>query len=224
MPTLKFRQDTVRSIPYQGPGGKHQCVYWDEALEGFGLRGRRVDVCSYRVNRRKRLATLGRAGVLTLEQARKKAIAYLGKVAGDEDPQDAIDQQRELKRVDELCEAFIENHSKKKKRTWKSDKSTLDRNILPKLGSRLAVSIVSADIEPIHSATGTAHPYAANRLLETARKMFNWGKVAGLVPQGLASPVAGIVRFPQRRRRRFIMTVETPPRNCDQETTQSAVS
>ena len=228
MPTLKFRQDTVRSIPYQGPGGKHQCVYWDEALEGFGLRvypsGRRVDVCSYRVNRRKRLATLGRAGVLTLEQARKKAIAYLGKVAGDEDPQDAIDQQRELKRVDELCEAFIENHSKKKKRTWKSDKSTLDRNILPKLGSRLAVSIVSADIEPIHSATGTAHPYAANRLLETARKMFNWGKVAGLVPQGLASPVAGIVRFPQRRRRRFITTVETPPRNCDQETTQSAVS
>lgn len=38
MPALKFRQDTVRSIPYQGPGGKHQCVYWDEALEGFGLR------------------------------------------------------------------------------------------------------------------------------------------------------------------------------------------
>jgi len=160
MPTLKLRQDTVRSIPYRGPGGKHQCVYWDEALEGFGLRvypsGRRVYVCSYRVKRRKRLATLGRADVLTLDQARRKAITYLGKVASHEDPQDEVDQQRESKRVDELCVAFIEGHSKKKKKTWKADKSTLDRHLLPKLGSRLAVSITSADIEPIHAEIGAS--------------------------------------------------------------------
>ena len=31
MPTLKLRQDNVRTVPYQGHGGKHQCVYWDEA-------------------------------------------------------------------------------------------------------------------------------------------------------------------------------------------------
>jgi integrase len=214
MPTLKLRQDTVRSIPYQGPGGKHQCVYWDAALEAFGLRvypsGRRVYVCSYRVNRRKRLATLGRADVLTLDQARRKAITYLGKVAGHEDPQDEVDRQLELKRVDELCEAFVEGHSKKKKKTWKADKSTLDRNVLPKLGSRLAQTITSADIEPIHAEIGVAHPYAANRLLETVRKMFNWGKVAGFVPQGLVSPIAGIVRFRERKRKRFITTVEMP--------------
>jgi integrase len=213
-PSRSLRQDNVRSIPYEGPGGKHQCVYWDTALEAFGLRvypsGRRVYVCSYRVKRRKRLASLGRADVLTLDQARKKAVTYLGKVASHEDPQDAIDQRRELKSVSELCEAFIENHSKKKQRTWKDEKSTLDRNILPRLGSRLAVSITSADIEALHSAIGTAHPYAANRLLESVRKMFNWGKVAGLVPQSLANPIAGIVRFPQRKRRRFITTVEMP--------------
>jgi hypothetical protein len=180
MPTLKLRQDTVRNVPYQGRGEKHQCVYWDAALEGFGLRvypsGRRVYVCSYRVQRRKRLATLGRADVLTLDQARKRAIAYLGKVASHEDPQDQVDQQRELKRVDELCAAFIEQHAKKKKKSWKDDKSMLDRHIVPKLGSRLAVSISSADIEPIHAAIGAVHPFAANRLLEVIRKMFNWGK------------------------------------------------
>ena len=86
MPALKLRQDIVRSIPYRGPGGKHQCVYWDEALECFGLRvypsGRRVYVCAYRVNRRKRMARLGRADVLTLDQARKKAMAYLGRCQG----------------------------------------------------------------------------------------------------------------------------------------------
>lgn len=125
MPTLKFRQDTVRSIPYQGPGGKHQCVYWDVALEGFGLRvypsGRRVYVCSYRVRRRKRLATLGRADVLTLDQARKKAIAYLGKVASHEDPQDEIHQHREHSskaRVASCCERRERGHRAHSLRDW----------------------------------------------------------------------------------------------------------
>jgi RadC-like JAB domain len=35
MPALKLRQDIVRTIAYQGPGGKHQCVYWDTTLECF---------------------------------------------------------------------------------------------------------------------------------------------------------------------------------------------
>ena len=189
-------------------------MYWDEALESFGVRvypsGRRTYVCAYRVRRRKRLASLGRADVLTLDQARKKATAYLGKVASNEDPQDAVEQNRALKRVDELCDEFIEKHSKKKKKSWKDDKSALDRNIRPKLGSRLVVSIGSEDIEPIHSAIGTNHPYAANHLLETVRKMFNWGKVAGLVPKDHPNPITGIVRFPQRKRKRFVTTVEMP--------------
>lgn len=106
MPALKLRQDIVRTIAYAGANGKQQCVYWDEALEYFGLRvypsGRRVYVCSYRVNQRKRLTTLGRADVLSLDQARKKAIAN---------------------------------------------------------------SIISADIEAIHSEVGAQHPYAANDIL-----------------------------------------------------------
>jgi len=214
MPALKLRQDIVRSIPYQGAGGKHQCVYWDEAMECFGLRvypsGRRVYVCSYRVNGRKRLARLGRADALTLDQARKKAMAYLGKVASHEDPQEATDRWRELKTIDALCEAFIENHAKKKKKKWRNDESCLKRRVLPKLKSRLAVNIVAADIEAIHSELGTQHPYAANRIVEVVRKMFNWGKIAGLIPNDHANPGVGIVRFPERKRKRFITTAEMP--------------
>jgi integrase len=214
MPALKLRQDLVRSIPYQGPGGKHQCVYWDESLECFGLRvypsGRRVYVCSYRVRGRKRLASLGRADVLTLDQARKKATAYLGKVAGNEDPQDESEAQRKLKTVEELCGAYVENHAKKKKMSWKDDESCLRRRVLPKLKSRVAATVVTADIEAIHSEVGTDHPYAANRILEVVRKMYNWGKVAGLVPKDQANPAVGIVRFRERKRKRFIATVEMP--------------
>jgi hypothetical protein len=70
MPQLKLRQDIVRTVPYRGTGGKGQCVYWDGALESFGLRvhpsGRRVYVCAYRINQgahsRTRLLAASRVG------------------------------------------------------------------------------------------------------------------------------------------------------------------
>ena len=214
MPALKLRQDVIHSIPYRGAGGKHQCVYWDEGMRCFGLRvypsGRRMYVCSYRVRGRKRLARLGRADALTLDQARKKAMAYLGKVASNEDPQEAADRQPGLTTIDQLCKAFIENHAKRKKKKWRDDESCLKRRVLSKLKSRLAVCVVTADMEGIHSEVGAQHPYAANRVLEVVRKMFNWGKVAGLIPKDHANPAVGIVRFPERKRKRFITTAEMP--------------
>jgi hypothetical protein len=178
----------------------------NEALECFGLRvhpsGRRVYVCAYRVNQRKRLATLGRADALSLDQARKKAMTYLAKAANHEDPQADSDEQRQLKTVAELVSAYVENHAKKKKKTWKADESALQLRILPTLGTRLAVNLASADIEAIHSQVDGEHPYAANDLLDVVRKMFNWGRVAGWVPKDHANPVVGIVGFPALKRKR----------------------
>jgi len=81
MPRLKLRQDIVRTVPYRGPGGNGQCVYWDEALESFRLpihpSGRRVYVCAYRINRRKRLATLGRADAGAAADSRHQAIGFV---------------------------------------------------------------------------------------------------------------------------------------------------
>jgi hypothetical protein len=97
-------------------------------------------VCTYRINRRKRLAVLGRADVLTLDQPRKRAMASLGKAASQQDPLEESDRLRQLKTVEELCTAYIDNHAKKKKKKWKDDESCLRRCILSKLKSRLAFS------------------------------------------------------------------------------------
>jgi hypothetical protein len=137
-------------------------------------------------------------------------MTYLVKAANQDDPQSDIEAYRELKTIDQLCEAYIEGHAKKKRKTWKADESSLKRYVLSKLSGRLAVSLVTADIEAIHAEFGVAHPYGANNLLKVIRKMFNWGRVAGLVPRDHPNLVAGIVRFPERRRRRFITTVEMP--------------
>jgi len=214
MPTLKLRQDHARSLPYIGSTIKQQCIYWDASLKGFGLRvypsQQRVYVCSYRIKRRKRLALLGRANVLTLDEARRKAVTYLGKVANSEDPKQERDQLRDPIKFEALCIAYIEGYAKKKKKTWRDDESSLKRLVTPKLKGRFAISVEAADIEAIHARVGVDHPYAANRILMVLRKMWNWAKVAGLLPKDCPSPVTGIVKFRERLRRRFITTAEMP--------------
>lgn len=213
MPQIKFRQDIIRTVPYVGANNA-QCIYWDSTLHGLGLRvfggGRRSYVCAYRVHRRKRIATLGRADVLTLEEARKKAMRYLGKVADDTDPQHDADELAKSLTVAALAKLYVNNHAKKKKITWQHDDSMLRNMLIPKYGQLLAVTIRTPDIERIHSAKGSSFPYAANNFVGVVRKMYNWAKAAGYVPYEMPNPGVGIVRFPTRRRRRFVTAAEMP--------------
>src|SRR5450755_3524827 len=144
MPIKDLRQDTLKPLPYFG-ANNGQCIYWDRQLPGFGVRvfpsGRRVFVCSYRVQGRKRLATLGRGDVLRLDAARKKAVAYLGQVAEGVDPQAPKDTLKAAGTVKSLADAYIQRHAKLKKNTWVDDKSYLRRHLLPRFGTRLALAI-----------------------------------------------------------------------------------
>jgi integrase len=172
--------------------------------------GRKSYVCSYRILGRFRIATLGRADALTLDDARKKARAYLGRVASNLDPQAAKDTADASGTVKALCEEYMRRHAEKKKRSWKDDQSYIDRILVPKLGSRLVAGITSVDIAKIHSEIGRDHPYAANRFLEIASKMFVLGRTWGRLPKDAENPAVGIEQFPEQKRRRYITTAEMP--------------
>ena len=213
MPTKNLRQDTIKPLPYVGAKNA-QCIYWDQQLPGFGVRvypnGRRVFVCSYRVQGRKRLATLGRGDVLRLDLARKKAVSYLGQVAEGIDPQAPKDVLKAAGTVKSLAEAYIGRHAKLKKNTWVEDESYLARHLIPRFGTRLALAISTDDMAALHAEIGSKHPYAANRLLEIVRKMYNLGRKWGLVPADKANPASGVERFPETKRRRFVTPDELP--------------
>jgi hypothetical protein len=98
----------VKTLRYFGQGNR-QCIFLDEDLPCFGVRvfpsGRRRYVRSYRIFfGRFRIATLGRLDALTLDQARKKARGYVGRVAGSVDPQGAKDAVAASGTVKALCE------------------------------------------------------------------------------------------------------------------------
>ena len=206
MPTLKLRQDITRSLPYVGANGKHQCIYWDSALECFGLRvypsGRRTFVYSYWVHRRKRLGTLGRADVLTLEEARRKAKALLGQVASQQDPQDNKDQLRKAVTIKKLVEAYIENHAKPKKRSWKQDQSFLQRLLLPALGTRLAINVTTADIQQIHTREGSSTSWHRAQLPDHRAQDVQLGAHGWTPAEGAHKP---------RGRHYRISEAQTPP-------------
>jgi integrase len=213
MPTKMLRQDAIKPLPYLGANNK-QCLYWDQHLTGFGVRvyptGRRAFVCAYRVQGRRRIATLGRADILKLDTARKKAVAYLGQVAEGLDPQAPKDTLKAAGTVKSLAEAYIGRHAKLKKGTWADDEAYLARHLLPRFGSRLALAIATGDMAALHAEIGSKHPYAANRLLEIVRKMYNLGRKWGLVPMDKANPASGVERFPETKRRRFVTPDELP--------------
>jgi integrase len=213
MPTVRLRQDSIRTLAYVGSDNA-QCIYWDAALPSFGLRvyphGRRSYVYAYRANGRKRIATIGRADVLTLELARKKGRVSLGDVAGGKDPQESDDALWASGTVRSLCEEYVERHAKPKKRSWKSDESILERRVIPKLGARLVASITSDDVSRLHAEIGAEAPYAANRTLEIIRKMFNLARTWRCVPQNSTNPASGIEDFPEVKRRRYVTKEEMP--------------
>jgi len=213
MPTSKLRQDTVRTLPYTGEK-KSQCVYWDESLSGFGLRiysgGKRTYVCSYRVSLRERLATLGRADALTLDEARKKARRYLGQVADKSDPQAQSDADRSAVTCKLLVQGYMEKHAKPKKRTWRNDQSILNEQFLAKFSTRTAVSITSEEIETMHLKKGETAKGAANTFIKIVRKMYNWGRKIGPLPKNAGNPAAGITPFPSAVRTRYVKPAEMP--------------
>lgn len=148
MPKLTKR--TVDSIK---PTGR-DFVIWDDAVTGFGLRTKPSGTKSYVVQYRNghgisRRFTLGKAGHLTPEQARKQARGLLGDIAAkNADP--AADKRKAgtAATVADLCDEYLQaNKNLIKTSTLVVDRSRIDCHVRPLLGTRRVASLTIADIE-----------------------------------------------------------------------------
>ena len=86
MPTLRFTKRTIDALPHPEKG---QVLYRDDMLRGFGLRvGARSKVfyVEGQVHQRTKRVTIGRADVIGVDAARKRAMAILSDMAEGKDP------------------------------------------------------------------------------------------------------------------------------------------
>jgi hypothetical protein len=129
---------------------------WDKDLAGFGVRLQRRDpffVLKYTFRGRQRFYTIGRHGVFTADQARTEARRVLGQVAGGIDPSaKTADESREAHPLTlaQLCARYLADGPSfkpdKKNSSWVTDRSNIERHIVPLLGHTPATSLSELDV------------------------------------------------------------------------------
>jgi integrase len=117
---------------------------WDVELTGFGVRRQRRDasfVLKYLFRGRQRFYTIGRHGIITVEEARTDARRLLGLAASGIDPAIAREEQSlqpPALTVRELCASYLKEGPAykpgKKDSSWYSDRSNINRHIAPLIG------------------------------------------------------------------------------------------
>jgi integrase len=208
MPTMKLTQLAADRIGAPTAG---RLEYFDTVLPAFALRvaasGHKSWVVFYRVRRRLRRYTIGTvAQYPKVEEARSLARDILREAERGIDPAEAKAAAKkpaapapEPDTVRKIAELFIERYAKAKNRSWKDQERVLNNHIVSRWGDRDIASVIRRDArELLDSLMDKDMPIAANRVLATGRKMWNWAMEREIVSvnpfQGVKAPGKEIER------------------------------
>jgi integrase len=206
---------TERTIRDARPGPKTALV-WDRQVKGLGLRiasgGTKSYILNYRVDGRSRRATIGRAGEITLKEARERARRELAAIrAGEADPLERRRAAREAPTVADLVARFLGPYADGRKqrglmapRTFKEYRKQCASNILPAIGARKVADVQRADIERM---VEPLKPTMRNRVLALTHRLFNLAEHWEWRPQH-TNPARGIEKAREQPRDRVLAPEE----------------
>ncbi|HDZ37206.1 MAG TPA: DUF4102 domain-containing protein, partial [Marinobacter sp.] len=165
-------------LPQIGSDGKSsQAFYRDSVISGFGLRvtsgGAKSFIVEKRVDGRVKRKTIGRYGNLTLEQARKEAQKFLGKVATGIDPIREVQEQR-AQRIT-LKDAFDDYLATRKnlKPNTLNDYNRSMREMFKDWQSKALKDINRDMVLSRHTEYGQRSPARADNGMRILRAVFN---------------------------------------------------
>ena len=212
---LNERQRLTKRIVDAAKPGANRYTIWDAVVPGFGLRitstGTKTFTLRYRARGRraqKRYLSIGRYGVLTVEEARDHARKVLGAVASGEDPAREIANHRETSALSEVADDFMSAHVKlkRKDKTIASYEHVLNRHIKPVLGAFPMHELARAEVYRLHASLA-ATPYMANYVVTVLSSLYSWAGRRGLVTDDY-NPARRIEKFREQPRERFLNAEE----------------
>lgn len=209
MPTEDLNARNLKNLPAPENGRIEYFDHGKGGVRGLCLRvtasGHRSWSVFYRHKGALRRFTLGDLAQFGLADARGEAKDILRRAAKGEDPQAQKKADRLGDTVRELAEAFIERYSKRHKKSWRKDQLMMERDLLPKIGSKKAAEIKRSDIRSALAAIEIRGPILANRSLEVYRRFFGWCIAEEL--GGIAiNPCDGIAKPGKERRRERVLS------------------
>ncbi|HEX7184370.1 MAG TPA: tyrosine-type recombinase/integrase [Thermoanaerobaculia bacterium] len=191
--------DSIQADP------ERDVLVWDTDLAGFGLRisrgGVKSYVFQYKLHGRARRMTLGEHGRdLTLEAARKLAVARRLAVQAGGDPATEAEAAAAAPTVRDLAARYLTEHAAKRSASTRRAAEMLFRlYLIPALGSRKVAAVTWNDLDALHRKL--AHtPYQANRLLSLASKAWALAARWGWFPRTLPNPARDHDRYPEQPR------------------------
>ena len=191
-----------------------ETVFWDRDQPGFGVRvyasGTRMYVVQARTKGKSVRVTVGRHGVISANEARRRAARILNRIKAGEDPVAEALPARLVggPTVADLAERYMEKHVAVhcKDSTAKGIRILLDKHILPEFGKLPLLAAERERVAAFHVRLNGA-PHAANRALALLSRMYTMAASWGMVPDG-TNPCRGIVRHREGKRDRFLTDTE----------------
>ena len=185
---------------------KTPCDVRDSELKGFGVRvlpsgAKRYFVHSQHEGRR-RWKTVGDAGGMDLNEARRRARDLLAAIRRDETP--ALPEDRYFEAVaEEVFERYGRNW---KPGTLKVNRNYLRNTILPRFRGRNIADITRQDVQHWFASL-RATPVAADRSTPILSVIMRQAEIYGYRPEG-SNPCTGIRRYRRKGRERFLSQTE----------------
>ena len=199
---------TVEALPV----GAREAVFWDHELSGFGVRvypsGTKVYLVQTRSGGKSRRVTIGRHGVLTAEQARRKAAQSIARIKAGEEPARAVSPLNAGPTIAEVAERYMKEHVavRCKPSTARACRCTLDRYLLPVFGARPLGTIGREEVAALQYRLHET-PIMANRVVDMLSRLFNVADAWGLAPEG-GNPCRFVQKYKERSCERFLSEAE----------------
>ena len=208
MAKLQYRTISKRTVDGLSVEDK-DTVFWDRELPGFGVRvyptGSKVYVVQCRTHGKSKRVTLGRHGVISADQARRKAALTIARIKGGEPPEPEFSDGVT---VAVLAERYLREHVAIhcKASSGKLYQRALERFILPAYGHMGVEEVRREEVSELHYKLREI-PYQANRVLEIESKIFNLAELWGLRREG-CNPCRFVSKYKERQRERFLSEEE----------------
>jgi hypothetical protein len=208
---LNFTVENIRAIPLPA----ERITYHDTNRLSVGLQLRVTPAgtktfCIFRriSGGQPERVNIGRFPVITLDQARRKAVEINAEISNGSNPAEVKRARRSEKKFSDLFDEYLTRHAKVKKSSWQDDLQRYNQYLAKRIGNEKLSDIDRTKIAKIHSdITLSGHPTVANRVLALISGIFGWAINAGLAE---LNPATGIHRNREVSRDRFLQSDELP--------------